>query len=234
MKKRVLPLAILTGGLATRLRPMTQTIPKSLIDINGTPFIAHQLAILRASGIEKVVICAWHLGEMIRDFVGDGSHFEIEAQFSFDGDRLLGTGGAIKKALPLLGESFFVLYGDAYLPCDYVAIQAAFEKSGKTALMTVFRNEDIWDKSNVELERGSILNYNKQNRTKRMHHIDYGLGVFKASAFEMAPENDPFDLEKIYRLLLGKGDLAAFEISQRFYEIGSLQGLEETKTFLKK
>jgi len=233
MIKHMFSVAILAGGLAKRLHPLTETIPKALVDINGAPFIAHQLRLLRKNSIERVVICAGHLGEMISEFVCDGSGFGIQAKFSFDGSRLLGTAGTVRKALPLLGKSFFVLYGDAYLPCDYVAVQEAYEKSGKSALMTVFHNEDRWDKSNVEFEHGRILNYNKEYRTDRMYHIDYGLGVFRASAFEMVPENEPFDLAWVYKLLLEKGELAAFEVRQRFYEIGTLEGLKETRHFLK-
>jgi len=234
MIKNMLPVAMISGGLSMRLRPLTENVPKAMVDINGTPFIAHQLRLLRANGIEKVVICAGYFGEMISAFVGDGSRFGIQAQFSFDGDSLLGIAGAIKKALPILGESFFVLYGDSYLLCDFRAVQDAFEESGKSALMTVLQNDGRWDTSNVEYQDSRILDYDKKNRTDRMRHIDYGLGVCHASAFKLVPQNEPFDLAQIYRMLLEKGELAAFEVRQRFYEIGSFQGLEETRDFLKK
>ena len=234
MIDRMFPVAILAGGLAKRLRPLTETIPKALVDFNGTPFIAHQLHLLKKSGIEKVVICAGHLGEMIREYVGDGSRFGVHATFSFDGGRLLGTAGAIKKALPLLGDTFFVLYGDSYLICPYRGIQKEFYVSGKLGLMTVYKNDGAWDTSNVEFADGQILVHNKENKTDRMRHIDYGLGVFKASAFEMVPENEAFDLSRLYILLIEKGELAAFEVRRRFYEIGSFEGLKEFRCFLKK
>ena len=232
MKKRMLPVAILAGGVATRLWPLTKALPKALVDVNGTPFIAHQLRLLRVNGIEKVVICAGYLGEMISEFLGDGSFFGIKASFSFDGANLLGTAGAIRKALSILGKSFFVLYGDSYLPCDYGAVQRAFETSGKRALMTVFRNDGAWDTSNVEFTHGQILTYNKKKPTPRMRHIDYGLGIFHARAFDVVPEDVPYDLADLYQLLLKKGELEAFEVKQRFYEIGSFDGLEETKRYL--
>ena len=232
MKKRMLPVAILAGGVATRLRPLTEVIPKALVDINGTPFIVHQLRLLRANGVEKVVICAGYLGEMISKFVGNGSSFGIKASFSFDGANLLGTAGAIRKALPFLGKSFFVLYGDSYLSCDYGTVQRAFDMSGKRALMTVFRNDRAWDTSNVEFTHGQILTYNKKKPTPRMRHIDYGLGVFHARAFDAIPEDVPYDLADLYQLLLKKGQLAAFEVKQRFYEIGSFDGLEELKRYI--
>lgn len=228
----MLPVAILAGGVAVRLRPVTQTIPKAMVDVNGEPFIAHQLRLLRAHGIERIIICAGYLGEMIRGYVDDGVRFGLQVGFSFDGPSLLGTGGAIKKALPLLSDAFFVLYGDAYLPCDYYAAQTEFERNGRLALMTVFRNDGRWDRSNVEFVDGYLRAYDKQHHTARMHHIDYGLGIFKRSAFEKVPDDRPYDLATVYQDLLAQDELAAFEVGQRFYEIGSLEGLEETRRYL--
>ena len=218
--------------MATRLMPLTEKIPKALIDINGEPFITHQLRLLRSRGIDRVIICVGYLGEMIQDFVEDGRRFEIQVEYSFDGGRLLGTGGAVKKALDLLGESFYVLYGDSYLPCDFKNIQATFEDSGKKGLMTVFRNDGAWDTSNVEFKDGQILAYDKQRPSPRMRHIDYGLGVFRREAFDFVPDDTTFDLADLYRFLLGKGELAAREVDERFYEIGSVEGLEELKRHL--
>lgn len=224
--------AILCGGLATRLRPITETIPKSLIAICGEPFIAHQLKLLRANGIEEVVLCTGYLGEMIQEFVGDGSQFEMRVSYSSDGEQLLGTAGAIRKALPLVGGSFFVLYGDSYLPCDYRAVESAFERSGMRGLMTIYRNEGQFDTSNVEASDGGIVRYDKRNRTGAMRHIDYGLGVFRSSVFDNLPVNEPHDLSGIYQDLLQKGELAGFEVTQRFYEIGSAQGIKDLERYL--
>ena len=233
MTYRPFPIAILAGGVATRLRPLTEMIPKALLDINGEPFIAHQLRLLRANGIERVVVCAGHLGEMIQECLGDGARFGLKVDYSFDGPRLLGTAGAIKKALPLLGGSFFVLYGDTYLPCDYRAIQAEFEKRGKLGLMTVFRNDNQWDSSNVEFSDRRILAYDKTHHTPQMHHIDYGLGVFHQSALTAVRPGEPWDLASLYQNLLERGQLAAYEVDQRFYEIGTFVGLEETRRYLR-
>jgi len=232
MSGRVLPVAILAGGLATRLQPLSETIPKALVDVHGEPFIAHQLGLLRAHGVDRVVVCAGYLGELIQDVVGDGGRFGLQVEFVFDGPRLLGTGGAIKQAVPLLGEAFFVLYGDTYLSCDYHAVQTAFERSGRQALMTVFRNENRWDRSNVECVHGRIVAYDKRRPTPRMHHIDYGLGAFNHSAFTIVPSNQPYDLATLYQYLLTRGQLAAYEVDQRFYEIGTVEGLEETRRHL--
>jgi len=226
----MLPVVILAGGLATRLRPLTENIPKALVEINGEPFLAHQLRLLRAAGIERVVLCTGYLGEKIRAWLGSGGAFDLRVDYSRDWPVLRGTAGAIRKALHLAGPRFFVLYGDSYLPCDYAQVQQAFEAFGKPALMTIHANEGRWDVSNVEFTGGRLLAYDKKNRTPRMRHIDYGLGVFAAEAFD-----DPVsDLALLYRHLLERDELAAFEAPQRFYEIGSFQGIEELSEYLKR
>jgi NDP-sugar pyrophosphorylase family protein len=229
-----LPVAILSGGLATRLRPMTETIPKALLELNGEPFVAHQLRLLSSRGIERVVLCVGYRGEMIRDFVGDGLRFGVHADILFDGPELLGTAGAVRHALPLLGENFFVLYGDSYLPCDYSAVGRAFLRSGKRGLMTVFRNDGKFDGSNVEYRDGQIVHYDKKRATPAMKHIDYGLGVFRADVFGELRGPGFCDLAAVYQSLLSAGDLAAFDVPERFYEIGSVRGLEETSEYLRR
>jgi NDP-sugar pyrophosphorylase family protein len=234
MSAAMFPVAILAGGVATRLRPLTEAIPKALIDVNGEPFVAHQLRLLRARGIEQVVLCIGYRGEQIAKVVGDGSAFGLQVAYAFDGPTLLGTAGAIRHALPILDESFFVLYGDSYLECDYEAVQTAFERASKLTLMTVYRNEGHWDTSNVEFADGHIRAYSKQQRTRRMKHIDYGLGVFNRAAFAGVPEHSPYDLESLYHDMLQQDQLAAFEVSERFYEIGSPAGLDELRRHLTK
>ena len=228
----MLPVAILAGGLATRLRPITETIPKALVEINGQPFLGHQLELLARSGIRRVVLCLGYRAEQIQEYAGDGSSFGLHVDYCLDGPKLLGTAGAIRRALPQLGPSFFVLYGDSYLPCDYAAIEQTFTGSGKAGLMTVFRNEGQWDVSNVEFRGGRIVAYDKSNRTAAMHHIDYGLGVFRREVFDAVPEGQPGDLAALYQDLLRRGELAAFEAATRFYEIGSPEGIRELAELL--
>ena len=224
--------AILAGGLATRLRPLTETIPKSLIDINGEPFIAHQLRLLRENQIERVVLCVGHLGEEIQRIIGDGARFDLQVEYSFDGPKLAGTAGAIKCALPMLSDDFLVLYGDSYLDFDYQAAWQSFQASNKLSLMTVFANEGRWEKSNVEYDGARILSYDKQNATRHMRHVDYGLGIFKKEAFSNVPTGQPRDLAQLYQDMLKRDQLAAFEVRDRFYEIGSVSGLDETRQYL--
>ena len=227
------PVAILAGGLATRLRPVTETLPKALVRVGDQPFLAHQLRLLASSGLRKIVLCVGHRGEMIEKEFGDGSSFGVEVTYSFDGPKLLGTGGALKRALPLLGKQFLVLYGDSYLPIDYTAPIRAFVASGKTGLMTVFRNEGRWDTSNVLFEEGSIQTYAKEQPSAEMRHIDYGLGIFNSAAFLSWPNGKAFDLAEVYQDLIARGELAGYEVKERFYEIGSPAGLAELDALLR-
>jgi len=227
-----LPVAILAGGLATRLRPITERIPKSLVDVAGRPFAEHQVDLLCRHGITDIVFLVGHLGAMVQHALGDGSRWGVTIRYVFDGPRQLGTGGAIRRAFDALDDPFFVLYGDSYLECDYAAIERAFLESGQSGLMTVCRNDDQWDRSNVLLEDGRILAYDKQGRTPGMRHIDYGLGAFRKSAFAAHAEGEAFDLVAVYQRLLAGGDLAGFDVPGRFYEIGSPSGLEETRAHL--
>jgi len=227
-----IPVAILAGGLATRLRPVTEKIPKSLLPVAGRPFLAHQLEMLHVRGIRRAVLCLGHLGEMIQREFGDGSEFGVQLDYSFDGPKLLGTGGAIKRALPLLGDEFFVLYGDSYLPVEYQPIAEFFRRSGKLGCMTVYRNEGRYDTSNVVFHDGEIAVYDKKNRPPEMRHIDYGLSLFKASVFESYSAGQPFDLAEVMGKLVREKQLAGYEVRERFYEIGSPAGLAELETLL--
>ena len=227
-----LPVAILAGGLATRLRPITEAIPKILIDVAGRPFAEHQIELLAAHHINHVVLCVGYLGEMVQETLGDGSRWNIRIDYSFDGDQLLGTGGALRAALPLLGDAFFVMYGDSYLDCPYESIEAAFRASSKLGLMTVYRNDNRWDRSNIVFQNGSIVRYDKQIQTLDMVYIDYGLGILQAKTLALYAEDSPFDLSQVYQDLIQQGQLAGFETPDRFYEIGSFAGLEETRQHL--
>ena len=227
------PVALLAGGLATRLRPITMTIPKSMLTVADEPFIAHQLRLLSREKVNDVVICCGYLGEQIEEFVGDGARFGCNVRYSYDGDVLKGTGGALRQATPLLGKEFFVMYGDSYLPTRFGSVYDAYVKSGMLGLMTVFRNENRWDKSNVEFRDGIIVRYDKRTSTPDMHHIDYGLGLIREEAFEPWRNVDVFDLASVYMRLVEQRRLAGYEMSERFYEIGSREGIDETDALLR-
>ena len=226
-------LALLAGGLATRMRPLTKKIPKSMLEVAGKPFIHHQLALFHRRGIRRVVACIGYLGEQVRDYVGDGSSWGLTVEWSFDGPKLLGTGGALRQALPHLGENFFVTYGDSWLDISYADVCTAFLQSGQPGLMTVYRNEGRWDTSNIEYENGIIQRYDKRNRTEKMHYIDFGLQMLQRSVLEARPADESFDLATVYGQLVEQGRMAGFSIDHRFYEIGSREGLLETELLLK-
>jgi NDP-sugar pyrophosphorylase family protein len=227
------PVAILAGGLATRLRPVTDKTPKALLSVAGEPFLVHQVRLLHSHGLRKIVLCVGYLGEMIKTTIGDGSDLGLQIIYSFDGPTLRGTGGALKRALPMLGERFLVIYGDSYMPVDYSAIVEAFVLSRKPALMTVFQNQGRWDASNVWFEAGEIRCYNKKVRTPEMRHIDYGISVLTAGVFASFPDRLPFDLADVYSRLVSEQQMAAYEVKQRFYEIGSRQGFAELDSLLR-
>jgi len=223
---------ILAGGVAKRLGPMTEHIPKSLLRVAGEPFIAHQFLLLKKNGIKEIIICSGYLSRQVEDFVGDGSKFGLNVVFSEDGEIPLGTGGAIKKALPLLDEEFFVMYGDSYLRVDFKDVQQSFLKAGQRGLMTVLKNNDAWGPSNIVFKKGRIAAYDKKNKLEGMDHIDYGLGLLKKDAFDVMGSDEIFDLSALYQKLIEQDQMAGYEVSERFYEIGSLAGLAETERYL--
>jgi len=227
-------LALLAGGLATRLRPHTLQVPKAMIEVAGEPFIARQLRLMHREGVSRVVLCVGYLGERIEAFVKDGRQFDMAVDYCYDGPNLLGTGGALRKALPRLGPEFLVMYGDSWLDTRFAPIVAAFRKSGKPALMTVFRNNGLWDTSNVWYEDGNIRRYDKRERLPQMQHIDWGLTVVKADLLKQGPADVAFDLAEVYSDLSRRGELAGYEVTTRFYEIGSIEGLRETEELLRK
>ncbi len=225
-------MAILAGGLGTRIHPMTKNLPKALLEIAGRPFIFHQLELLRKQGADRVVLCLGHFAEQVVAAVGDGTQFNLAIQYSFDGKELLGTGGALKQALPLLGDSFFVLNGDSYLRCSLTDIQMAFEVAQRPALMTVLHNDGQWDRSNVVFRNGEVIEYDKTSWRSDMTHIDFGLSVLSGSVFAPYRESIMLDLGQIYTNLSKIGRLAAVEVSDRFYEVGSPQGIQEMEIYL--
>jgi MurNAc alpha-1-phosphate uridylyltransferase len=228
----VLPIAILAGGLGTRLLPTTQRLPKALVPVRGQAFIDHQLKLLRRSGIIRVVLCVSHLGTMIEEHLGDGTSRGLEIVYSYDGPERIGTAGALKVALPLLGDRFFTTYGDSYLNVDYADVERSFEASGKSGLMTVYQNDNTLAPSNVTFRGGAILAYDKVHPTREMRYIDYGLSVFDRCAFDDVPVDRPTDLTAVFQQLLERGDLAGYESPTRFYEVGTPEGIAELEAAL--
>jgi MurNAc alpha-1-phosphate uridylyltransferase len=225
------PVCILAGGLGTRLSDRVRDVPKPLLEVAGAPFLDHQLRLLGANGVSRVVLCVGYLGELIEREIGVERH-GISIDYSYDGPGLDGTLGAIRRALPLLGERYLVLYGDTYLRVDYHAVVESWCAGGQPAIMTVMRNQGRWDASNAVLRNGMVERYDKANPTPDMQWIDYGLGGLSVDALAVAPERER-DLSVLYRLLAERGELTGFQAENRFYEIGSPQALAETDAFLR-
>jgi NDP-sugar pyrophosphorylase family protein len=215
------------------MRPLTDPLPKALLEVAGEPFLAHQLRLFARQGIANVKLLVGYRWEQIRAFAGDGSRFGVRVDYIVDGPKLFGTGGAVRRALDRLGPEFLVTYGDAWLDTPYGAVVEAFHASGLPAMMCVFRNENRWDMSNVVFENGVIRLYSKTRWLSEMRHIDWGLGMLKAAVLATRPIDEPWDLSELYEELSVAGRLAGYEVAQRFYEIGSLAGLAETDRLLR-
>jgi NDP-sugar pyrophosphorylase family protein len=220
-------MVILAGGLGTRLRPLTSEVPKALISINGKPFLRHQIDLLKRRGIRDIVLCIGHLGEQVRDYFGDGRGLGVRIRYSEEEGSLLGTAGAIKKAEPLLNDDFFLMYGDSYLMIDYRQIMRHFRRFDRLGLMVVWKNAGGLERSNVVVEGNLVTAYNKNQKSPDMVYINYGLSVLRKDALAFIPAGRPFSQEDFYQILIDQGELLAFEVGQRFYEIGSPKGLEE-------
>ena len=229
----MLPIAILAGGYATRLGLLANDYPKCLIEINGRPFVDWQLDLLIKNGYSDFIFCISHKAELVQEHLGNGEGRGVQIRYSLDGEIQLGTGGAIRKALPLLGEKFAVIYGDSYLPIVYSEVEDEFLKSTHQAVMTVYKNHNQFDNSNVEFVKGKLLRYEKNTNNSNMKHIDYGLTYFRHSVFSQLTDQSVFDLASCCHKLAKSGTLQGFEVFERFYEIGSINGIAEFSNYLR-
>ena len=225
---------VLAGGLATRMRPHTLRAPKSLLEVAGRPFVDWQLERLAASGLRDVVMCVGYLGDQIRSHVGDGSRYGARVLWSEEGERLLGTGGAIRAALPLLASTFLVTYGDSYLPFDYAEpLRKLDEHDDCDGVMAIYRNDGRWDASNVQSDGAWVLRYEKGSRDELLDCIDYGAIAFRREVIAALPPGEPRGLDLVQSDLARQRRLRAVLARDRFYEIGSMDGLAELDRHLR-
>jgi len=224
--------AILCGGLATRLRPLTGRIPKSMIEIKGKPFLEHQIALLKENGLTDVVLCVGYLADSIKSYFDTGKAFGVAIQYSEE-EEPLGTGGALKKAKGMLEDEFFVLYGDSYLLVDYQAVWRHFERLNKLALMTVYKNCGRIEPSTVRVQNDVVVKFDKHAPELGMMYMEYGLNIFKKEVLGLVRKN-AFPIGDYFNALIERGELMALEMGRRFYEIGSRQGLLETRRVIRK
>jgi NDP-sugar pyrophosphorylase family protein len=226
---RLPTLAILAGGLATRLRPITEAIPKSLVEVAGEPFLAHQLRLAHRQGFRRVVLLVGHLGEQIESFAGNGSAFGLSIVYARDGEVRRGTGGAMRAAWECFDKYVVVIYGDSYLDIEIAPVWRAYRFAGAEAMMTVLHNRDQWDPSNVRFDGKMVLSHDKASVGQPgVEWIDFGLSIFRVDTIARWPEPDPFDLSSVTKMLAQRGQLAGYAVTQRFYEIGKPEGLVET------
>ena len=224
--------AILAGGLATRLGKLTEGQPKSMVRVWGKPFLEYQLELIKRGGIENFVLCLGHMGDQIESNFGNGERHGVNIQYSFD-DKPLGTAGALKKAAHLLDKVFFTMYGDSYLFLDFGLVMSYFELQNKLALMAVYKNYDRYGSSNTVVEGDLVKKFSKKEKTKDTVYIEYGANIFRKEALEMVPKNQFYSLDDLFPRLIEMGELLAFEVKGRFYEVGSPQGLKEFEQYIK-
>lgn len=219
-------IAILAGGLGTRLGLLTKDTPKSMLRIRGKPFLEYQLELLKKNNLEEIVLCVGHLKDEIKSYFGTGSRFGVRIEYSEE-EKPLGTAGALRNAENLLGDDFLVLNGDSYLAINYREVINKYELSNKSRLMVVYKNRNKYDKSNVIVNNGLVVEYNRSIQSPDMVYIDCGLSVLNKKALVFIPYGEFFQLDSVYSELIRRQELAAFEIKTRFYEIGSKSGLED-------
>lgn len=224
---------ILAGGMGTRLKPLTDKIPKVMVLVNGKPFLWHLLKLLESQGVNDIILCIGYLGKQVKDFFGNGGSLGMRIRYSEETDRLLGTGGALRQSKDLLDSHFFVINGDTYLPIEYNKLDGAFLKSRKNALMVVYEsNDDTGIRNNVELDNESIIiKYDKENPDSKMKHVDAGVLIISQKVLDTLEKGCPVSMEKeVYPVLAQRRELAAYVTKQRFYDIGipgQLQVLED-------
>lgn len=223
--------AILAGGQATRLRPLTEETPKSMVEIQGRPFLEYQLELLRRNSIQDIVLCIGYRGEQIESYFGNGKRFGVNIRYSYEREQLLGTAGALKNAGSLLEDIFFTMYGDSYLFLDFAEVMSYFKSENKLGLMTVYKNCDRYDRSNTVVEGNLVTKFSQKEKAKDMVYIEYGANIFKKEVLNYIPEKQPYSLNEVFLGLIDKRGLLAYEVKERFYQIGSPQGLEEFKEY---
>jgi len=227
---------ILAGGPGTRLRPLTEHIPKVMAPVNGEPFLLHLLRLLRSQGVRDIVLCVGYLGKQVKDFFGKGERFGLKIKYSEEKEKLLGTGGALKKAQSLLSDYFLVINGDTYLPIDYAELEKTFREHHKKALIVVYDNrENTGVKNNVELDSDLlVVRHDKEGSDLALKYVEAGVLVLQREALDILPDEQTISLEKgLYPTLMAQKELAAYITHQRFYDIGTPEQKKIFEKFLK-
>lgn len=225
-------MVILCGGLATRLGNHTKTIPKSMMPIEGKPFLEYQIENLKKNSIIEIVLCIGHLWDKIENYFGDGSNFGVNIKYSYDGDKLLGPIGAVKNAEHMLHDIFFIMYGDSFLFVDFEKVHSSFLNYDKFGMMVVYKNNNKYDKSNLLVKGNMVVGHKEKHKIKEMNYIDYGTSILRKKVLKSIPKNTFCTTESFFSDLIDKRQLLAFEVKKRFYHIGNPDALEEFKQYI--
>jgi len=229
----IMQIAIICGGLATRLKKVSKTVPKSMIEINGKPFLQYQIEMLKKQKIKDIVLCVGHLSEKIESYFGNGSKFGVNIKYSYDKDKLLGPIGAVKNAESLLEDEFFIMYGDSYIFVDFKKVYEFYKKQQKLACMVVYKNENKYDKSNLAVEKNMVVAHKDDSKGHDIDYIDYGTSILNKKSLDFIPKNEFFSTEKFFKILILKNELLAYVVKKRFYHIGTPEALEEYRNYIK-
>ena len=222
----------MAGGLGTRLGSITKKLPKTMVPVNGRPFLEYEISLLKSSGVDEFVLCVGHLGEMVEAHFEDGRRLGVDIRYSYDGPRLLGAAGALKRAEHLLHETFFVTYGDAYLRAEYPALMRKLVESGRQGVMAVYENHDAYGKSDLVVRDGMVVKYDKRGHEEAMNWINFGVSALAKGALALVPPETECNEEEFYGRLIERGELLAFPVKERFYEIGTPASLREFELFI--
>ena len=226
-------IAIICGGLATRLRNLAESTPKAMIDINGKPFLEYQIEMLKKQNIKDIVLCVGHLSDKIKDYFGDGKKFGVDIKYSYDGEKKLGPMGAIKNAEPFLKKDFFIMYGDSYIFVDFKDVYNFYKKNDEHVTMVVYKNENKYDKSNLIIENNKVIYIRDTDEIKKVDYIDYGTSILNKKALEVIPKNTFCSTVEFFKEMIVKNKLLAYEVKKRFYHIGTPKALEEFRSYIK-
>ena len=225
-------MVIICGGLGTRLVHLTKYTPKSMIQIEGKPFLEYQIEYLKKQSITDILLCVGHLSEKIEEYFGNGQRFGVNLKYSFEKEKLLGQIGAVKNAEPLLEDPFFIMYGDSYLTLDLHKVYNFFMQHDKPALMVVYQNHDKYDKSNIIIQDNMVTGYGEKQRTRDMIYIDYGTSILRKKVLKYVPKDTPYSTEEFFTDLIKKQELMAFESEKRFYHVGDPESLEDFRNYI--
>lgn len=231
---RINQAVILAGGLGSRLRPITDTVPKPMIPMNGKPFLFYLIDMLIENGITKIVLLLGYLPNVFTEYLKSNPRNGIEITYMI-GDVNWETGTRIKKAQHLLDEHFILLYADNYLKIDLKKYLHCYQDSKADFLMTVYHNQDYYSKSNVRFSPdGRVEGYDRTRSDPNCNGIDVGFFLLSKNIVEEMPHDDFHLTHEFLPETISKKKVHCLVTDQVYYSIGNLERLPVTESYLKK